>query len=304
MAELLTEIAGIEFKNPVWLASGTCGYGEELTDFYGLDELGAIVTKTISLEPRAGHPPPRVFETSSGMLNAIGLQNVGVDKFISEKVPFLRKHRAKLVVNVAGRSVDEYCRVSETLNSVSDDVVMIELNMSCPNVASGMEFSKKPSLASELVKSVKKITPIPVIAKLSPNVSDITEIAVAVEEGGADALSMINTLVGMAVDVNTFKPRLSNITGGLSGPAIKPVALAMVYRASQAVKLPIIGIGGIRNVEDVIEFMLCGASAVQVGTANFIDPMTPMNISHDLDIWLERKGFTSPSELIGKIEVE
>lgn len=303
MVDLSVTIAGIKFKNPVWLASGTCGYGEELVDYFDIRKLGAIVTKTITLEPRIGHPPARVFETDSGMLNAIGLQNVGLEKFISEKVPFLEKHNAGVVVNIAGKSISEYCSLCEGLTGVSKNILMIELNMSCPNVDDGMEFSKSTKLAENLVRETKKATGIPIIAKLSPNVSEIGDIASAAEQGGADAVSLINTLVGMAVDTETFKPRLSNITGGLSGPAIKPVALAMVYRAGKSVRIPVIGIGGISNYSDALEFMLCGASAIQIGTANFANPRTAIETINGLENWLKGKGYNSPSELVGKIKV-
>jgi dihydroorotate dehydrogenase (NAD+) catalytic subunit len=302
MSDLSIQIAGKKFANPIWLASGTCGYGEELADYFPLSRLGAIVTKTITIEPRPGHPPPRVFETPSGMLNAIGLQNVGVKEFISSKIKFLEEHNANLVVNIAGKSISEYCQLCEQLTGISDIISAIELNMSCPNVSDGMEFSKDAGLAEQLVKTAKKSTHLPLIAKLSPNVSNIVEIAQAAEQGGADAVSMINTLVGMAVDIETFKPRLSNVTGGLSGPAIKPIALAMVYRTYHQIKIPIIGIGGIMNYKEAIEFMLCGAKAVQVGTVNFVNPMASIEILNGMKDWLHEKGYNSPSDIIGKVE--
>ncbi len=303
MVDLSLEITGNKFKNPIWLASGTCGYGEELAEFCKLDEIGAIVTKTITKEPKQGHPPPRVFETGYGMLNAIGLQNVGVDQFIETKLPFLVEQNANLIVNIAGRSVEEYCSVCEKLNDASQIISAIELNMSCPNVTDGMEFSRNPKLAEELVKRVKSAATYPVIAKLSPNVADISEFARAVEQGGADAVSLINTLVGMAVDIETFKPRLSNVTGGLSGPPIKPVAIAMVYNVYKAVTVPVIGIGGIMDYRDTIEFMLCGASAVQIGTANFIDPRTSVNIIESLKRWMESRDYETLNDIVGKVRV-
>ncbi|MBD3232478.1 MAG: dihydroorotate dehydrogenase [candidate division Zixibacteria bacterium] len=299
--DLSLEIAGKEFKNPIWLASGTCGYGEELADFFKLDQIGAIVTKTITKEPRPGHPPPRVFETGYGMLNAIGLQNVGVDEFIESKLPFLEKQNANLIVNIAGRSVEEYCSVCEKLNDASQIISAIELNMSCPNVTDGLEFSKNPKLAEELIKRTKSVATCPIIAKLSPNVADISEIAVASEQAGADAISLINTLVGMAVDIETFKPRLSNVTGGLSGPPIKPVAIAMVYKVYNSVSVPVIGIGGIMDYRDVIEFMLCGASAVQIGTANFINPRISIEIIESLKRWMESRDYRSLNDIVGKV---
>jgi len=302
MTDLSIQIAGHKYANPVWLASGTCAYGRELADYFPLSSLGAIVTKTITLEPRLGHPSPRVFETPSGMLNAIGLQNDGIRDFISNKIKFLGQHRADLIVNIAGKSISEYCQLCEQLTGIYDIISAIELNMSCPNVSNGLEFSKNAELAEQLVKMARKSTHLPLIAKLSPNVSNIVEIAQAVEQGGADAISMINTLVGMAVDIETFKPRLSNVTGGLSGPAIKPVALAMVYRTYQQIKIPIIGIGGIMNYKDAIEFMLCGAQAVQVGTANFVNPMASIEILNGMQNWLQEKGYDSPSEIVGKVE--
>lgn len=302
MADLAVNIAGVDFKNPVWLASGTCGYGEELSEFFDIGLTGAVVTKTVTIEPRKGHPSPRVYETPSGMLNAIGLQNVGIDRFISEKIPFLEEHGATVVVNIAGWAVDEYCRLCEKLTGVSKNIVMIELNMSCPNVDAGMEFSRDAALAEKLVRETKKATDIPIMAKLSPNVSDISEIAAAAEQGGADGVSLINTILGMAVDIETFKPRLSNIVGGLSGPAIKPAALARVYSVYKRVKIPVIGIGGISSFSDAIEFMLCGAAAVQVGTATFVDPLTSVNMIGDLGAWLDNKGFGSVSDIVGKVK--
>ncbi|MCP4631574.1 MAG: dihydroorotate dehydrogenase [candidate division Zixibacteria bacterium] len=302
MLDLSVTIAGKKFKNPIWLASGTCGYGEELAEFFDISQLGAIVTKTITLKPRKGHPSPRVCETTSGMLNAIGLQNVGVDEFLKSKLPFLKNKKASVIVNAAGYSVSDYCAVCEKLNLHSEFIRLIELNMSCPNVSDGMEFSKDPAMAETLIKEAKKVTGIPLIAKLSPNVSNIGDIADAVEQGGADAVSLINTLVGMAVNIESFKPRISNITGGLSGPAIKPVALAMVYQVHRRIRIPIIGIGGISNHKDVIEFILCGASAVQIGTANFGNPLTAMDVIEDLSGWLGEKGYDSTSQLVGKIK--
>jgi len=300
--DLSVEIAGISFKNPVLTASGTCGYGEELADIFNLTHLGGIVTKTITAEPRNGHPPPRTAEVSSGMLNAIGLANVGVDRFIKEKLPYLEKYDTRVIVNVAGTRTGEYVDLCARLddNSRAD---MVELNFSCPNVESGMAIAANANLAEETVLEVKKVFSRPVIAKLSPNVTDIAEIAVACENGGADAVSLINTLVGMAIDIETFRPRLTNNTGGLSGPAIKPVALALVYQVYNAVKIPIIGIGGISDYRDVIEFFLCGASAVQVGTALFVEPEAPIKIVKHLKKYLSENKIKSISDLTGQVRI-
>ncbi len=298
--DLTIEIAGIKFRNPILTASGTCGYGEELADIYDLSVLGGIVTKSITVKPREGHPPPRTAETASGMLNAIGLANVGVDKFIEEKLKFLEKYDTKVIVNVAGARVQEYVDICVRLADCPR-ADMVELNFSCPNVDEGMEIARDPSLAEKAVASVKRVFPRPVIAKLSPNVTDVALIARGCEAGGADALSLINTLVGMAVDIESFRPRLTNNTGGLSGPAIKPVALAMVNKVYKAVKIPLIGIGGITSYQDVVEFMLCGASAVQVGTALFVEPNAPVKIIKDLKKFLIKRRLSKVTDLIGQL---
>lgn len=299
--DLKVEIAGVKFENPILTASGTCGYGEELADIYDLSVLGGIVTKSITVKPREGHPPPRTAETSSGMLNAIGLANVGVDRFIDEKLKFLEKYDTKVIVNVAGARVQEYVDICARLADCPR-ADMVELNFSCPNVDEGMEIARDPLLAEKAVASVKKVFGRPVIAKLSPNVTDVASIARGCEAGGADALSLINTLVGMAVDIESFRPRLTNNTGGLSGPAIKPVALAMVNKVYKAVKIPLIGIGGITNYQDVIEFMLCGASAVQVGTALFVEPDAPVKIIKDLKKFLIKRKLNKITDLIGQLK--
>jgi len=300
--DLSVEIAGLSFKNPILTASGTCGYGEELADVFDLSHLGGIITKTITMKPRDGHPSPRTAEASSGMLNAIGLANVGVDKFIEEKLTYLEKFNTRVVVNVAGTCTNDYVNLCARLND-HPRADMVELNFSCPNVEVGMEIATDAKLAEETVSKVKKVFSRPVIAKLSPNVTHIAEIAAACENGGADAVSLINTLVGMAVDINTFRPRLTNNTGGLSGPAIKPVALACVYKVYKAVKIPIIGIGGISNYSDVIEFFLCGASAVQIGTTLFVDPDAPVKIVKDLKKYLSKNKIESIRELTGKVRI-
>lgn len=299
--DLKVEIAGVKFENPILTASGTCGYGEELADIYDLSVLGGIVTKSITVKPREGHPPPRTAETSSGMLNAIGLANVGVDRFIDEKLKFLEKYDTKIIVNVAGARVQEYVDICARLADCPR-ADMVELNFSCPNVDEGMEIARDPLLAEKAVASVKRVFGRPVIAKLSPNVTDVASIARGCEAGGADALSLINTLVGMAVDIESFRPRLTNNTGGLSGPAIKPVALAMVNKVYKAVKIPLIGIGGITSYQDVVEFMLCGASAVQVGTALFVEPDAPVKIIKDLKKFLIKRKLNKITDLIGQLK--
>ncbi|RKX31424.1 MAG: dihydroorotate dehydrogenase [Candidatus Zixiibacteriota bacterium] len=298
--DLSIEIAGVKFSNPILTASGTCGYGEELAEVFNLSRLGGIVTKSITVLPREGHPPPRTAETEAGMLNAIGLANVGVDRFIEDKLTFLEKYNTVVVVNVAGAKLSEYVEISKRLADCPR-ADMVELNFSCPNVEAGMEIARDPELAEKAVGEVKKVFPRPVIAKLSPNVSDIALIARACESGGADALAVINTLVGMAVNIETFRPRLTNNTGGLSGPAIKPVALAKVNQVYNAVKIPIIGIGGIMNWVDVVEFFLCGACAVQVGTGLFVEPDAPIKIIEGLRKYLSSNKFSSVRELTGKL---
>ncbi len=298
--DLTVEIAGVKFKNPVLTASGTCGYGEELADIFDLSKLGGIITKSVTVKPRDGHPPPRTAETSSGMLNAIGLANVGVDRFVEDKLKFLDDCGTVVVVNVAGAQISEYVEICRRLAD-HPRADMVELNFSCPNVEFGMEIARSSELAERAVAEVKKVFPRPVIAKLSPNVSDISEIARACEAGGADCLSLINTLVGMSVDIVSRRPRLTNNTGGLSGPAIKPVALAMVYEVHNSVKIPIIGVGGISDWRDAVEFFLCGAVAVQVGTALFVEPDAPIKIVKGLKKYLTENKMRNMYELIGKL---
>lgn len=298
--DLTVEIAGVKFKNPVLTASGTCGYGEELADIFDLSKLGGIITKSVTAKPRDGHPPPRTAEASSGMLNAIGLANVGVDRFVEDKLKFLDDCGTVVVVNVAGAQISEYVEICRRLAD-HPRADMVELNFSCPNVEFGMEIARSSELAERAVAEVKKVFPRPVIAKLSPNVSDISEIARACEAGGADCLSLINTLVGMSVDIVSRRPRLTNNTGGLSGPAIKPVALAMVYEVHNSVKIPIIGVGGISDWRDAVEFFLCGAVAVQVGTALFVEPDAPIKIVKGLKKYLMENKMRNMYELIGKL---
>ena len=299
--DLRVTLAGVELASPIMTASGCCGYGEELAEAFPLSTLGALVTKSITREPRLGHPPPRTAETASGMLNAIGLANVGLDCFIAEKIPFLEKQKTCVIVNVAGSTQAEYVEISARLNDCPR-VDMIELNISCPHVdAGGMEFGTDPVITERLVSQVRKVFSRPIIAKLTPNVTDITAIARAAEAGGADVLSLINTLSGISIDVNTWRPRLTKNRGGLSGPAIKPVALAMVDKVYNCSKLPIIGIGGIATANDVVEFMLVGATAVQIGTALFVEPDAPVKITRDLTAYLKTRKLGSVRELVGKV---
>jgi len=300
---LSVNIAGILMKNPVMVASGTFGYGEEYAKYIDLNKLGAIVVKGLSLTPREGNPPPRIVETSAGMLNSIGLQNIGIDSFINEKLPFLEKFDTKVIVNFFGDSIDEYCDVAKKVDSVSG-IHGLEMNISCPNKKEGwLEFGTNPDLAFRVVSAVRKNTKLPLIVKLSPNVTDITVIAKAVSDAGADAVSLINTLSGMAIDIKTRKPKLANIIGGLSGPAIKPVALKMVWQVAKTIKLPIIGVGGIMTYEDAIEFMIAGASAVQIGTANFIDPASSEKIIDGLKLYCEQNSIRNINEIAGSIAI-
>lgn len=300
--DLKVKIAGVEFANPIMTASGCAGYGEELSQLYPLSKLGALVTKSITRKPRAGHPPPRTVETAGGMLNAIGLANVGIDSFLSEKVPFLNKQKTKVIVNVAGSTIEEYVEVSSRLADC-ERVDMIELNISCPNVnEGGIEFGTNCAMTEKCVRDVRKVFKRPIIAKLAPNVTSVVDIAKAAEQGGADALSIINSVIGTTVDINSWVPHITNISGGLTGPAIKPIALAMVDDVYNDCGLPIIGIGGITNYEDVIQFMLFGATAVQIGTALFVDPTSPLKIIDGLKKYLKSKKMKSVNELIGKVK--
>ena len=295
-------IAGIQMKNPVMTASGTFGYGSEYVDFIDLNQLGAIVVKGITSVPWVGNPMPRIFETPSGMLNAIGLQNVGVDGFIDKKLPYLRNFDVPVIVNICGEQVEEYLEVTEKLDA-ANGVAAIELNISCPNLhCGGMSFGVDPKLTDELVKGVREKTTLPLLVKLSPNVTDITVIARAAEGAGADGLSVINTALGMAIDINTRRPQLANVTGGLSGPAIKPIALRMVWQVYNAVSIPIIGMGGIMTGDDAVEFFIGGASAVAVGTANFINPRASLDVVDGIQEYLERYGMCSIEELVGSLE--
>lgn len=297
---LQTQIGSLVLRNPVMTASGTFGYGEELASFVDIARLGAVVGKTVTRHPRAGNVPPRTCETAAGMLNAIGLQNVGVERFISEKLPYLKQFDAPLVVNVAGESIEDFGFLARAL-SEHEGVAAIELNISCPNVAHGLDFATDPEMTEQVLKHARECTHLPLFAKLSPNVTDITLIARAAEAGGADALSLVNTFVGMVIDIRTRRPRLSNITGGLSGPAIKPLALRAVYRCRQAVKIPLIGIGGIMTAQDALEFIIAGASAVQVGTATFVQPGAALQVIEGIEKYLQEQNIESVEELVGSL---
>ena len=293
------KIGTLKLKNPVMTASGTFGYGGEYADYVDLNKLGAIVVKGLSLKPRAGNPPPRIMETPSGMLNAVGLQNIGVDTFIEEKLPILRKYDTNVIANIYGETYDEYKKVAQKLTSAKG-VHALEVNISCPNVRKGgLSFGADPKSAAAVTRKVKEVTGLPVIVKLTPNVTDITAIAAAVEKAGADAISLINTLTGMSVDIFTRRPHLKNVTGGLSGPAIKPVALRMVWQVLQKISIPVIGIGGIMNAEDALEFLILGTKAVQIGTANFINPQATIEIIAGIERYMELNGIKNISKLIG-----
>ena len=302
--DLRVKIGTLELQNPVMTASGTFGYAREFVNLVNLHRLGGVVVKGISLFPRQGNPPPRIVETSCGMLNAIGLENVGVDRFIEEKMPYLQGIKTPVIVNILGDSLDEYRHITEKLSQVSG-VAAIEVNISCPNVKKGgVAFGSDPDMAAAVTRVVKQNTSLPVIVKLSPNVTDITQIASAVEQAGADAVSLINTLIGMAIDLRTKRPRLANVIGGLSGPAIKPVALRMVYLVSGCVSIPVIGIGGIESAEDALEFMLAGASAVKIGTASFINPRASEEVVEGIGDYVVREKLHSVRDIIGALETD
>ena len=294
-------IAGVEWKNPVTVASGTFGSGEEFAEFVDLNKLGAVTTKGVANVPWEGNPTPRVAETYGGMMNAIGLQNPGIDLFCKRDIPFLRQYDTKIIVNVCGRSTEDYCEVVERL--ADEDVDMLEINISCPNVKEGgIAFGQNPKAAEDITKAVKKYAKQPVIMKLSPNVTDIAEMARAVEAGGADAVSLINTLTGMKIDINRRTFSLANKTGGVSGPAIHPIAVRMVYQAANAVKVPVIGMGGIASSEDAIEMLLAGASAVYVGTANFHDPAVTAKIVDGIEAYMKKYGFETVADMVGIVK--
>jgi dihydroorotate dehydrogenase (NAD+) catalytic subunit len=300
--DLSIDLAGIHLNNPVIAASGTFGYGEEFERFADLRRIGGICVKGTSVHPIDGNLPPRLFPTASGMLNSIGLENVGVDAFVRDKMPFLRSAGCAVFVNVFGFNEDEYAAVIDKLNGC-DGIAAYELNISCPNTErGGMVFGQSPVLTQQLTKVLKARSRRPIIVKLSPNVTDITELARAAEDGGADALTVANTFLGMAIDPETFKPRIHTITGGLSGAAIRPITLRMVYQCSRAVKVPVIGLGGISKAEDAVEYFLAGASAVQVGTANFYDPKAPLHVLNGVEKFIKRKGLSSVRDLVGQMK--
>ncbi|MEA3328664.1 MAG: dihydroorotate dehydrogenase [Candidatus Omnitrophota bacterium] len=301
LPELSVKIGRIKMANPVMVASGTFGYGREYQSLIDQPGLGAIVTKSITLKSSAGNPGPRICETSSGMLNAIGLQNNGLDDFIKEKMPGLRKIKVPLIVSIAGDSIGQYQRLAKGLNDVAG-IAGLEINVSCPNIKTGMVFSRDPKLVYNLIKAVKKAVRLTIITKLSANVTDIASIARAARDGGTDAVSLINSLPAMAVDINTKKPKLANITGGLSGPAIKPVALKAVWEVSSRIKLPLVGMGGIMNWQDAVEFMICGATAISVGTANFVDPRVSSQIVNGLSKYLETQKIDNVNKLRGSLK--
>ncbi len=302
MANLNINIGKLQLKNPVMTASGTFGYGPEFSDFMDLSRIGGIFVKGTTLLSRQGNPYPRMAETPFGMLNAVGLQNKGVDYFIDHIYPTVKDIDTNIIVNVSGSTIEDYVTTAEKLNSI-EKIPAIELNISCPNVKEGgMAFGTSCLSASQVVREVRRVYKNELIVKLSPNVTDISEIALAVEAEGADSVSLINTLLGMAIDAEKRKPILSTITGGLSGPAVKPIALRMVWQVAKAVKIPVIGLGGIMNAADAIEFMLAGASAIQIGTANFIDPSVSVKVVDGINEYLDRHGYKSVSEIIGALE--
>ena len=296
---LSVNVAGMALRNPIMTASGTFGYGAEFAPYMDLQSIGAIVTKGLSLRPQAGNDTPRIIETPAGMLNAIGLQNVGIDAFVEKKVPFLRTVNTPCIANFFGNTVEEYAEMARRLDAIPE-VAGLEMNISCPNVkCGGIQFGSDPVSAATVVAACRAVCNKPLIVKLSPNVTDVVAMARACVDAGADSLSLINTLVGMAIDIKTRRPVLANTTGGLSGPAIKPVALRMVWQVAQAVKVPLIGIGGIMSATDVVEFLLAGATAVQVGTASFVTPGIAQTIAEDLEQWMQANGVHDVRELIG-----
>lgn len=300
--DLSTNIAGVQFDNPVIMASGTYGFGKEYSEYVDLNQIGGISVKGLTLKERKGNKPPRIAETPAGILNSVGLQNPGVEIFIKEDLPFLKKYKTKIIANIAGNTIEEYCEMAEILGDSQVDA--IEMNVSCPNVKAGcLAFGTSPKGIEEITSAVKKYCKQPLIVKLTPNVADIKSIAMAAECAGADCISLINTILGLAIDINKKKPILANNFGGLSGPAVKPIALRMVYEAAHSVKIPVIGMGGISSWEDAVEFILAGASAVMVGTANFVNPTIPIEIVNGIEKYLEHHGHTGLDEIIGKMDL-
>ena len=299
MARMDMKIAGFRIKNPVLTASGTCGYGRELNEIFPIEKLGGIMVKGTSLEPRRGNPTPRIAETPSGVLNCVGLQNPGLEEVLRNQLPWITSKDLAVIVNIAGREAEDYGRVAKAISGVPN-VAALEINISCPNVkAGGMAHGSRPETAAEVTRVVKANTTLPVIVKLSPNVTNIVEIAKAVEEAGADAISLINTILAMEIDIETGKPLLGNQLGGLSGPAIRPIAVRMVWQVAQAVDVPIIGMGGITSGRDAIQFMMAGASAVAVGSATMVDPMAPLRIAREMEEWLDEHDIPSVKDIIG-----
>lgn len=299
--DMRVNIAGVEWKNPVTTASGTFGSGTEFSEFVDLNRLGAVTTKGVANVPWAGNPTPRIAEVYGGMMNAVGLQNPGIDLFCERDIPFLRQYDTKIIVNVCGKSEKDYCEVVERL--AHEDVDMLEINISCPNVKEGgIAFGQNPKAAEDITRAVKRYAKQPVIMKLSPNVTSIPEMAKAVEAGGADAVSLINTLTGMKIDIHRRQFVIANKTGGVSGPAIHPIAVRMVYEAAHAVKIPVIGMGGITNAQDAIEMILAGADAVSIGTANFHNPAVTMEIVEGIENYMQKYGFTKISDMVGLLD--
>ena len=299
MANLEVKLGPIKLKNPVLAASGTFGFGEEYASFFALEKLGALVVNGLTIKPREGNSPPRIVETPAGMLNAIGLQNPGLEAFLARELPRLRACRAAVIVNIAGESEEEYVTLARELSAVPG-ILALEMNLSCPNVKQGgIQFGTSVTTIGRVVEKVRRVSDLPLIVKLSPNVTDIVELARAAESGGADILSLVNTLKGMVIDIAARRPFLGNITGGLSGPAIRPVAVRMVYEVYRAVKLPLIGMGGIMHVNDALQFIMAGARAVAVGTANFVEPCTIPRLIADINAFLDAEGFSSPEEIVG-----
>jgi len=300
--DLKIEIGSLRLKNPVIAASGTFGFGREFAEYMDLNDIGGISVKGLTLEPRKGNKPPRIAETPAGILNSVGLQNPGVHEFIKNEIPFLRKFDTAIIANIAGNTVEEYCEMARILNDA--DIDAVELNVSCPNVkAGGAAFGKSPKDVANITEKVKKFLKKPLIVKLTPNLTDIKEIAIAAQDSGADAVSLINTILGMAIDIHKRRPILANNVGGLSGPAVKPIAVRMVFEAASVLKIPVIGMGGITNGDDAIEFMLAGASAVMVGTANFINPTACSDVVKGIENYLVMHNMKSVRDVIGKLEL-
>ena len=306
MADLTAKLGTLTLKNPVMTASGTFGYGMEYDEFFPIRDLGAVVVKGIAPWQSHGNPTPRVAEVTSGMLNAIGLQGPGIDKFLNDEhyMPFLRKSGATVIVNIWGKKIEDYAEVASRLEAEKEGIAALEINVSCPNVKEGgLAFGTDPAMMAKVVSAVRAATKLPLITKLSPNVTKIGDFAIAAEQAGSDMVSLINTIPAMAIDIETFRPRIANVTGGLSGPAVKPVAVRMVYEAAKAVSIPVIGMGGIMNGADAIEFFLAGARAVAVGTAIFADPCAPVRVIREINEYLDKHNFKSLEEIIGQVRI-